>query len=80
MKIVDERGREKARFQDLMVGDVFYEIDPENGDVALLMVTPIVYDTNGEVEYNCVCLETGWGGWVADNAPVEKTNAKIVLC
>lgn len=80
MQVVDERGRERVRFQDLMVGDVFYETNPEDGDAVLLMVTPIVYDTNSEVKYNCVCLENGWGWWVADNAPVEKTNAKIVLC
>lgn len=80
MQIVDEREREKVRFQDLQVGDVFYEINPADGVIMLLMATPIVCDNDGTEEYNCVCLETGWGWWVADNAFVEKLNAKIVLC
>lgn len=79
MQVIDERRREEVRFQDLRVGDVFYEINPADGDIALLMVTPIVCDINNEDEYNCVCLETGLGWLVADNALVEKIKAKIVL-
>ena len=78
MQVVDERTAKTNLFKDLIVGDLFYEVDDE--DNSLMMVTEIVKSASGMGDtYNCINLETGWGWCCNDDTEVQKVRGKIVL-